>query len=150
MLGTTVTPEASPEISMPLFRLPEKTLVRTVWLPPVEVIRRPSLPLGAAPWKASRPPKVLKVVKPLAVSATSMPFSPLPAETLPSGMTPPTVVFLDEPSTRMPFSALPTVRGVVGADAEEVGLHRGVVGVGDVQPVAAVAADHVVVDERIV
>ena len=52
MLGTTVTPEASPAISRPLFRLPESTLVWTVWLPPVEVISMPSLPLGATPTKA--------------------------------------------------------------------------------------------------
>ena len=40
-------------------------------------------------------------------------------------------------------------RGVVGADAHEIGLDRGVVGVGDPQAVAAVAAEHVVEDERV-
>ena len=44
--------------------LPENTLVRTRLSPPVEVIRRPSLRLGAAPLKASRPPNVLNVMNP--------------------------------------------------------------------------------------
>ena len=47
MLGSTVTPDASPPISMPLFVLPENTLVWTSMLPPVEVISIPSLPLAA-------------------------------------------------------------------------------------------------------
>src|SRR5581483_10485914 len=38
---------------------------------------------------------------------------------------------------------------VVGPEAEEVGLDGGAVGVGDAQAVAAVAAYHVVEDERI-
>ena len=102
MLGTTVTPQASPEISRPLLRLPEITLVWTVWLPPVEVIRMPLLPLAAMPAKASMPAKVLSVLKPLAVSATSMPLLALPPITLPSGMTPPTWVLRDEPSISTP------------------------------------------------
>ena len=48
------------------------------------------------------------MVKPDAVSATSMPFNVLPEMTLPSGMTPPTVVFCDEPLISMPSPALPT------------------------------------------
>ena len=94
---------------MPLRRLPENTLVRARLPPPVEVISRPSLPFGAAPLNASRPPKVLKVVKPWARPATSMPLRPLPAETFPSGITPPTWVLAEDPSTRMPSSLLATV-----------------------------------------
>ena len=109
MLGTTVTPQASPEISRPLFRLPEITLVWTVWLPPVEVIRMPLLPLAAMPAKASVPAKVLSVLKPLAVSATSMPLLALPPITLPSGMTPPTWVLRDEPSISTPSLPLATM-----------------------------------------
>ncbi len=41
-------------------------------------------------------------MKPEAVPVTSMPFLPLPADTLPSGMTPPTCVFFEDPSIRMP------------------------------------------------
>ena len=52
MFGSMVTPDASPASSIPFPRLPEKTLVRTVLLPPVEVISRPSWPFGAAPPKA--------------------------------------------------------------------------------------------------
>ena len=48
-------------------------------------------------------------MKSLAVSTTAIPFSPLPAETLPRGMTPPTVVFVEVPSTRMPLSWLATM-----------------------------------------
>jgi hypothetical protein len=51
---------------------------------------------------------VLKVVNPCAVLATSMPFRPLPADTFPSGMTPPTWVFAEDPSTRMPSRRLRT------------------------------------------
>ena len=48
-----------------------------------------------------------------------------------------------------PSRALPMGGTVVGAQAEEVGLNRRVVGVGDAQAVAAVAADHVVEHERV-
>ena len=67
------------------------------------------MPLGAAPLKASSPPNVLNVMNPRAGPVTSMPLRPLPADTLPSGITPPTCVFADEPSTRMPSSRLPTI-----------------------------------------
>jgi hypothetical protein len=62
----------------------------------------------AAPLNASRPPKVLNVVKSRAVPATSMPLWPLPADTLPSGMTPPTCTAAEFPSTRMPSRRLAT------------------------------------------
>ena len=88
--------------------MPAITLVWTVWLPPVEVISIPFLPLGAMPKKAVMPAKVLRVLKPLAVPATSIPFSTLPETTLPSGMTPPTWVLREEPSIRMPSRLLPT------------------------------------------
>ena len=78
-----------------------------------------------------------------------MPFWLLPEITLPSGITPPTWVFADEPETSSPFAVIGHDRGVVGPDAHEVGLDRRVVGVGDPQAVAAVAAEHVVVDERL-
>ena len=67
--------------------------------------------MGAAPLNASSPPKVLNVTNPCAVPVTSMPFRPLPADTLPSGMTPPTCVLAEEPPTRMPSPRLPS--GVV-------------------------------------
>ena len=69
MLGSTVTPDASPDSSMPLLVFPEKTLVWTVLLPPVEVMSRPSSPFGAAPPNPYRPPKVLKVMTGLAQHA---------------------------------------------------------------------------------
>ena len=78
-----------------------------------------------------------------------MPFCPLAASTLPSGIGPPITVLADVPSTTTPLSALPTRGVVVGAHAEEVGLNRRVVGIGDAQAVAAVAADHVVEHERV-
>ena len=90
MSGSTVTPDALPPSSMPLLRLPENTLVRTRLPPPVAVISRPSRPFGAAPLKASSPPKVLNVVNPLTRPVTSIPLRPLPADTFPSGITPPT------------------------------------------------------------
>ena len=93
-VSVTWTPEALPAISMPLPLLPEIIQVRTVLLPPVEVMRIPSRPLGEAKvWNAAIPPKVLKEMKPLAVSRTKIPLSVLPEMTFPSGMTPPTCVF---------------------------------------------------------
>ena len=83
--------------------------MRTRLLPPVEVISRPSRPFGAAPLKASSPPNVLNVVNPLTVPVTSIPLRPLPADTFPSGITPPTWVSAEEPWTRMPSSRLATV-----------------------------------------
>ena len=94
---------------MPFPRFPENTLVRTVLWPPVAVISRPSRPFGAAPLKASRPPKVLNVVNPLTVPVTLIPLRPLPADTFPSGITPPTWVPAEDPSTRMPSSAFLTM-----------------------------------------
>lgn len=67
----------------------------------------PFSPFGAAPLNASRPPKVLKVVNPLALPFTAMPLRVLPAITLPNGMTPPTWVSAESPSTRRPFLPLP-------------------------------------------
>ena len=141
MLGTIVTPQASPAISMPLSRLPEMTLVWTVWLPPVEVISMPLLPLGAMPSKASMPAKVLNVMKPLAVSATSMPLLALPRDHVAERDDAADLVLRDEPSISTPSLPLATMRGVVGADADEIGVDRRVVGIGDLDAVAAVAAD---------
>jgi len=79
---------------MPLPLLPEIIQVRTVLLPPVEVMRIPSSPLGEGKvWNAAIPPNVLKEMKLLTVPATQIPLSVLPEMTLPSGMTPPTWVF---------------------------------------------------------
>ncbi len=81
---------ASPEMWMPLPALPEITLVRIRLLPPVEVMSMPSRALPTAvSTKAGKPQKVLKTTVPLAVSAISTPFLPLPALMFPSGMTPP-------------------------------------------------------------
>ena len=94
---------------MPLPMLPENTFARTVWLPPVALMSKPSLPLGAAPPKANSPPNVLTVLTLPAAPATSMPLRPLPAATLPSGMIPPTVTLAEVPSTRMPSRLLATI-----------------------------------------
>ena len=59
--------------------------------------------------KASSPPNVLKVMKPLTVSLTSMPFFLLLAATLPSGITPPTCGVFELPSNCIPFPPLATV-----------------------------------------
>ena len=64
MLGSTVTPVASPPRWIPLPKFPEATLVRRRLFPPVEVTKIPSSPLGAATPKANRPAKVLKETKP--------------------------------------------------------------------------------------
>ena len=78
-----------------------------------------------------------------------MPFWLLPEITLPSGITPPTCVFARRARDQQAVAAVGHDRGVVGPDAHEVGLDRRVVGVGDPQAVAAVAAEHVVEDERV-
>ena len=108
MLGSTVTPVAPPASSIPFLLLPENTFVLAVMWPPVEVTSRPSFPLGAAPLNASSPPKVLNVMNLLAVPATLMPFRVLSPDTLPSGITPPTTVFSEEPLTRTPLPLFPT------------------------------------------
>src|ERR1035438_1086696 len=108
MLGSTVTPVARPASSIPFLVLPENTFVLATMWPPVEVTSRPSFPLGAAPLSASSPPKVLNVMNLLAVPATSTPFRVLSPDTLPSGITPPTTVFFEEPLTRMPSPLFPT------------------------------------------
>ena len=79
-------------------------------LPPVEVISMPSWPLPkvGSSLNAARPQKVLYDVKSLALSRTTMPFCPLAATTLPSGIGPPIRVRVDVPSTTTPFRPLPT------------------------------------------
>ena len=78
-----------------------------------------------------------------------MPFWPLAASTLPSGMGPPITVRVGRAFDEHAVEAVADGGLVVGAQAEEVGLNRRVVGVGDAQAVAAVAADHVVEHERV-
>ncbi len=114
----------------------------------MEVIRIPSCLFGAAPPNAKIPPNVLNEVNPLAVPLTSMPFLLLPEITLPSGITPPTCVFCGRARDQQAVAAIGHDRGVVGPDAHEIGLDRRVVGIGDPQAVAAVAAEHVVKHKR--
>ena len=150
MSGPIVTPDASPPISIPLFIFPEKTLVRASWLPPVAVTSSPSLPFGAAPLKARRPPNVLNVMKPAAVPATSMPLRTLPAETFPSGITPPTCVFWDEPSTRMPSPLLATTVELLAPMPKKLPWTTTPSESGDAKAVPQISAHDVVVHERIV
>ena len=63
---------------------------------------------------------------------------------MPSGITPPTFVFADLPETSSPSPPLADDGRIVGPGAHEIGLDLRVVGVGDPQAVAAVAAQHVV------
>ena len=109
MSGSTTTWVALPATSIPLRRFPENTFVRTSVRLLLPVISTPSFPFGAAPLNACRPPKVLKVTNPRARPVTSMPLRPLPADTFPSGITPPTCVLAEFPSTRMPSARFATI-----------------------------------------
>jgi hypothetical protein len=65
-------------------------------------------------------------------------------------MTPPTWVLADDPSTRMPLRPLPMIAVLFAPTPKKLPLHDGLGRVGDAQAVAAVPADHFVVDERVV
>ena len=130
---------------MPLPLLPEIIQVRTVLLPPVEVMRIPSSPFGEAKgWNAATPAKVLKETKPLAWSRTRIPLSVLPEMTFPSGMTPPTCVFWEVPATRRPFPWLGTEVALSAPMPRKLAWTVTLFASGDAHTVARVAGDHIV------
>ena len=147
-VSVTCTPVALPPSSMPLPRLPETMQVRIRLLPPLEVIRIPSRRFGAAPPKAKMPAKVLNEVKPLALSRDLDAVLVVAGDHVAQRDHAADLRVRGRPRDEQAVAAVGDDRGVVGPDAQEVGLDRRVVGVGDPQAVAAVAAEHVVEDER--
>ena len=107
------------------------------------------LPKVGSSLNAARPQNVLYDDEVAGLVATTMPFCALAATTLPSGIGPPITVRVGRAFDDHAVERVADGGVVVGAHAEEVGLDRRVVGVGDAQAVAAVAADHVVEHERI-
>ncbi len=104
MFGSTVTPQASPVTSMPLFVLPEKTLVRIRMSPPVESTNDSVVAVGRRALEGQQAAERAEGREAAGgVRDECSLFSPFPADTLPSGITPPTVVSRGSPSTRMPF-----------------------------------------------
>ena len=145
MLPATRTPVALPAISMPLAPLPEITLVRMRLLPPVEVIEHPVQ--GVAHCRVHEGRQAAEGVENhgaagrvgdldavLAVGRVDVAQRDDAAELRVRGRA------FDEHAVE----SVAQRGGVVVGHAENVGLDRGVVGVGDPQAVAAVAADHVV------
>ena len=86
---------------------------------------------------------------PLAVPAISTPFLPLPATDVAQRNDAAELHVGRRAIDEHAIEGVAQRRAVIGAQADEIGLNRRVVGVGDVQAVAAVAVDHVVEHERI-
>ena len=147
-VSVTCTPVALPPSSMPLPRLPETMQVRIRLLPPLEVTRIPSRLFGAAPPNAIDPGEGVERGESAGRAAHLDAVPVVAGDHVAQRDHAADLRILGRARDQQPVAAIGHDRGVVGPDAHEIGLDRRVVGIGDPQAVAAVAAEHVVEHER--